>query len=399
MQTTQYIVLANVYIAVFLGFYILFLRKETFFQLNRAYLLGSVLLSFTLPVIQAGWLQQTDLARQLKIIYLKPVTILAHPVSVAQTWTPMEIIFLLYIFGVAILSIYLLGRLLIVLRIINRADTSAPWSFFRKINLGGSSNPLICEHENIHAAQWHTVDVLLMEIVVIINWFNPAVYLLRKEIKNVHEFIADEGALRRANNKKEYALLLFSQTFETPTNTLVNTFFNQNLLKQRIMMIQRNKSQKKALVKYGCAIPLIALMLILSSAANGGPAGGSVADGKPSQTKQKKHEEPVFTAVEQAPTFPGGMNKFYEFLGRTIRYPTLMKEKKVQGRVFLNFIIEKDGSLSHIKVLREPGYGAGKEAVRAMSLCPKWNPGIQNGRKVRVEYNVPINFALEDVKG
>lgn len=398
MQTTQYIILANVYIAIFLGFYMLFLRKETFFQLNRAYLLGSVLLSFSLPVIQAGWLQQTDMARQLKIIYLKPVTILARPVSVAQTWTPMEVIFLLYISGVAILSIYLLGRLLIVLRIINRADTSAPWSFFRKISLGGSSNPLICEHENIHAAQWHTVDVLLMEIVVIINWFNPAVYSLRKQIKNVHEFIADEGALRRGGNKKEYAMLLFSQTFETPINTLVNTFFNQHLLKQRIMMIQRNKSQKKALVKYGCAVPLIASMLILSSAANG-PAVVSVSDGNPTQTRQKKHEEPVFTQVEQAPTFPGGMNKFYEFLGHTIKYPAQMKEKKIQGKVFLNFIIEKDGSLSHIKVLREPGYGAGKEAIRAMSLCPKWNPGIQNGRKVRVEYNVPINFALEETKG
>ena len=397
MQTIQYIILANVYIAVFLGFYALFLRKETFFQINRIYLLVAPLLSFILPAIQTGWLQQTNLAQQLKTVYLKPVTILAQPVSATQHWTPMEVMSFLYISGTVILSAHLLARLFMVRRIINRADTSAPWSFFRRISLGGSSNPLICEHENIHAAQWHTVDVLLMEVIVIFNWFNPAVYLLRKETKNVHEFIADEGALRRAGSKKEYAMLLFSQTFEIPVNNLVNTFFNQNLLKQRIIMIQKNKSQKKALLKYGFSVPLVALMLLLSSA-GASPVTETLPDVKRIQAEQELYEEPLFTVVEQPPTFPGGMDKFYEFLSHTIRYPAQMKEKNVQGKVFVSFIIEKDGILSNVKVLREPGYGSGKEAIRAMSLCPKWNPGVQNGRKVRVQYNVPISFTLEEVK-
>lgn len=398
MQTIQYIIFANVYIAVFLGFYMLFLRKETFFQMNRAYLISSIFLAFVLPVIQTNWVQQLNLAQQLKIIYLKPVTVLAQPVSATPHWTLMGVISFLYIAGILILSARLIAKLFIVRRIINQADTLAPWSFFRRINLGGSSNPLICEHENIHAAQWHTVDVLLMEIVVIINWFNPAVYFLRNEVKNIHEFIADEGALRRASSKKEYAMLLFSQTFEIPVNNLVNTFFNQNLLKQRIMMIQKHKSQKRALLKYAFLVPLVGLMLVLSSATGAGPVGGKLAGDRPAASEQQGTDM-VFTAVEQEPTFPGGMNKFYQFLGRTIRYPAQMKEKGIQGKVFLRFIIETDGSLSHIEVLREPGYGSGKEAVRAMSLCPKWNPGVQNGHKVRVQYNVPISFTLEKIKG
>ncbi|HTI61361.1 M56 family metallopeptidase [Mucilaginibacter sp.] len=398
MQTIQYIIFANVYIAVFLGFYMLFLRKETFFQINRAYLIGSIFLSFVLPAIQTSWAQQMSLAHQLKIIYLKPVTVLAQPVSATQHWTLMGVISFLYIAGILILSARLIAKLFIVRRIINQADTSAPWSFFRRINLGGSSNPLICEHENIHAAQWHTVDVLLMEIVVIINWFNPAVYFLRKEVKNIHEFIADEGALRRASSKKEYAMLLFSQTFETPLNNLVNTFFNQNLLKQRIMMIQRNKSQKKALFKYGFSAPLVGLMLLLSSAGTG-PVAETLRDNKSAYLKEQQYEEPLFTVVEQPPTYPGGLDKFYDFLSKTIKYPAQMKEKNVQGKVFVSFIVEKDGKLSNIKVLREPGYGSGKEAARAISLCPKWNSGVQNGRKVRVKYNVPISFTLEKIKG
>jgi TonB family protein len=212
----------------------------------------------------------------------------------------------------------------------------------------------------------------------------------------VHEFIADEGALKLAASKKEYALLLLSQTFEIPINNLVNTFFNQNLLKQRIMMIQRNKSRKRALLKYGLSAPLFAMMLIFSSATVANPTPGLTAVKHP-QTKQAGDDK-VFTQVEQAPTYRGGLTRFYEFLAHNIHYPAAAKEKKIQGKVFLTFIVEADGRLTHIKILRDIGYGCGKEAARVLAMSPKWNPGIQNGHKVRVQYNVPVSFTLEDVK-
>ena len=396
MNAVQYSMLANVYIAVFLGFYVLFLKKETFFQLNRVYLLGALLLSFIMPVIQANWLQQLSITRELKTIYLKPVTVLANPVASAQQWTGMQIISGLYILGVAIFALHLLIRLMAVKRFISDEQSVASWSFFRKIHLGGTPNQLIGEHEKVHAEQLHSVDVLLIEIVVILNWFNPVAYIFRKELKNVHEFIADEGALRAARSKKEYAMLLLSQTFDTPINNLVNTFFNENLLKQRIMMIQKNRSRKRSLIKYSLSAPLLALMLLLSSATTGGTADNLPAN-KQTQSKQKGDDK-LFTVVEHPPTFPGGLNKFYDFLGRNIRYPAQMKAKGVEGKVFLNFIVEANGSLSNIKVLREPGYGSGKEAARVLALSPKWKPGVQNGQKVRVSYNVPISFSLADKK-
>jgi TonB family protein len=232
-----------------------------------------------------------------------------------------------------------------------------------------------------------------MEVVIIFNWFNPLVYLFRKELKNVHEFIADEGALKLSDSKKEYAMLLVSQTFETPINNLVNSFFNQNLLKQRIMMIQKNKSRKSALLKYLLAVPLLALMLTLASATivKNEIVTASEKSILPPQQKDIK----VFTQVENVPNYPGGVNKFYKFLQQNIKYPAEARNKKIEGKVFVSFIVEKDGSLSTFKVLRDPGAGCGAEALRVMKLSPKWNPGIQNRHKVRVQYTMPISFTLK----
>jgi TonB family protein len=109
-----------------------------------------------------------------------------------------------------------------------------------------------------------------------------------------------------------------------------------------------------------------------------------------------ENKSELFTAVEIQPTFPGG--NFAQFLATNVRYPQTMRDNNIQGRVIVNFVVEKDGSLSDIKAVRSPGYGAAEEAVRVMSLSPKWNPGIQNGRRVRVQFSVPINFALENSK-
>ena len=89
----------------------------------------------------------------------------------------------------------------------------------------------------------------------------------------------------------------------------------------------------------------------------------------------------------------GGNNN--KFLQQNIKYPAEARQKKIQGKVFITFIIEKDGSFSNLRVLRDPGYGCGTEALRVMKLSPKWNPGIQNGHKVRVQYTMPINFTLK----
>jgi protein TonB len=102
----------------------------------------------------------------------------------------------------------------------------------------------------------------------------------------------------------------------------------------------------------------------------------------------------VFTAVEIMPSFLGGEAAFSKFLGKNIRYPAVARDNGVQGRVFVSFVVEKDGSLTDIKVLRSPDNSLGDEAVRVLKTSPKWTVGVQNGKPVRVSYTVPVNFTL-----
>jgi protein TonB len=115
-----------------------------------------------------------------------------------------------------------------------------------------------------------------------------------------------------------------------------------------------------------------------------------------SQVTEASNSNEIFTAVEIAPAFPGGLDKFGKFLHDHIRYPAVAKENNVTGRVFIQFVVEKDGSLTDLKILRDPGSGLGDEALRVLKSSPHWTPGIQNGKPVRVQYTVPVNFSLGD---
>ncbi len=104
----------------------------------------------------------------------------------------------------------------------------------------------------------------------------------------------------------------------------------------------------------------------------------------------------VFKAVEINPEYPGGEGAFGKFLQKNINYPIIAKENNIQGKVYLQFIVERDGSLTDIAIVREPGSGLGDEAKRVLKMSPHWKPGIQNGKPVRVQYTIPVNFTLGD---
>ena len=290
---------------------------------------------------------------------------------------------------------------------------------------------MIIVHEEVHARQWHSADVLLVELVMIINWFNPVVYFYRRAIKHIHEYIADQQALKTGADKKEYALLLLSQTFNTTAHQLVNPFYNHSLLKKRIMMIQKNRSQRIVLIKYVLSAPLFGLMLILSSATvnnsqpvtvirsgadklfsksaqetfsaideNGkipdnGPLAEIAAQPRAAATPDTVTKGPVYVAVETPPVFGDDAQAFAAFLAKTVRYPAAAREKNITGRIYVKFIVETDGSLTDVAAIRPSSEILGQEAVRAVKLSPKWHPGLQNKVPVRVQYTVPINFNLQ----
>jgi len=444
MTGWNYLLLVNIYLVLFYGFYALLLRKETFFQLNRIYLVSASLLSFFIPMIQSNWVKNLFITKEVQLtIYNSPLIVYQFKPSQHSQVNIGQVLAIIYLAGMAVLIGRFIWQMVILNKIINQPEAAVPFSFFKKIKLGPKHehNHIIAAHEHVHARQWHSADVLLIEAVMIINWFNPVVYLYRFAIKHIHEYIADRQALKAGTNKSDYALLLLSQTFDTPAHQFVNPFYNHSLLKQRIKMLQKNKSHSMALVKYGLSVPLFILMLVLSSAtvtnsetvdfvnkkveqvllapatlpdirldsstmvrepveqtkAQSEKTSNSISETPPKVEKLAAREvntNPIFTSVEQVPQFPGGMEGFSMFLGKNTRYPANMRENGVQGRVIISFVVETDGSLSDVHVTRGVADELDREALRVISSSPRWKPGVQNGRLVRVAYSVPINFAL-----
>lgn len=440
MTWWQYLLLVNLYLLLFYGFYALLLRKETFFQMNRVYLVSSALLSFFIPMIHSNWVENLFITQKVEhslAAYTSPEIVYQFNPIEDHHITIGQIMLSIYAAGALFLAIKFAWQLVSLKKMIDQPDQTSAFSFFKSIRVNKTEErqDVIIAHEEVHVREWHSADVMLMEAITIINWFNPVVYFYRLGIKHIHEFIADKQAINNGVEKSEYALLLLSQTLKTPAHQLVNPFFNHSLLKRRIMMLQKNRSQRAALLKYGLSAPLFILMLILSSATiskshtvkiinkkaeevflTPASPSDSLADVS-SQADVSKAKEVkvtnllyrpkqvtvadttpkkgiVFTAVERSPEFKGGIEAFYQFLQQNLRYPAEMRKNNIQGKVFITFIVEEDGSLSNFRVLRDVGYGSAEETERVFRLSPKWNPGLQNGRSVRVQFTMPVSFTL-----
>jgi len=253
MTWWQYLLLVNTYLVLFYGFYVLLLHKETFFQLNRVYLVSSVLLALFIPAIKADCVKDLFVTQRIHqtIYHLNAVNIYAYSPQQDKGISIGQIIAAIYFTGIALLSARLIIQIILLRKKISKPAKGAAFSFFHQIKLGDDLNnrDIIMAHESVHAQQWHSADVLLIEIMMIFNWFNPVVYLYRRAVKHIHEFIADEKAISAGTSKADYAMLLFSQTFKRAEHHLVNPFFNHSLLKQRIIMLQKNPSQRIKLLK------------------------------------------------------------------------------------------------------------------------------------------------------
>lgn len=438
MNWPSYLIQVNIYLVLFYAFYVLVLQNETFFKWNRIFLICSGILSFLIPVIQSEWIKElfvTDEIVQAKQI-LNPVLLNEVQIGAVsnQSLTMADYIYIVYFAGIILFLLKFIWQLFLVSKSFRKENLAQ--SFFGKIEVSESipSRDSILKHENIHAAQMHSADVIFFELLAIVNWFNPIVYAYKKSVKFIHEFIADEAASDDVG-KTDYALLLVSTVFGIKQEQLTNNFFNQSLLKKRIIMLHKPKSSKTALLKYGLSAPLFAAMVVFSSAtinktdlsdvkvieeniASGSSDNAAIRPNttlKSASSKaadevqsQKNRELPVSSlkqtsdssgvydvaSIEVMPEYPGGLRKFYEWVGQNYRYPAAAHKAGVSGKVFITFVVEKDGTLSNIRILKDLGHGTGEAALQMLSKSQAWKPGIQNGKKVRVQYNLPLSLQL-----
>ena len=457
MSWAHYLLQANLYLIVFFVFYKLLLEGETYFKLNRSYLIAAGLFSLIIPFIRLEWFFRQPVTQKISA-GVGQLTILISGGGNDTTQQHINwgnIVVFIYITG----TLFFLGRFLLQLlsikKIFNRTNPGSAFTFFGKKsidpNLPGQDT--INAHEHIHIQQFHTADILFFEVIGIITWFNPVIYLYKHAVKNIHEYLADDAAAAYIGDKEAYAMLLLSKAFGVNPSAITNSFFNKSLIKKRILMLHKEKSRKTAVLKYGLFVPLFSVMLILSSAtlrknedilnvtkqiplntpvqaftqvltnkSTSSPLTGDMV--KKTLTDQDiQHEyasikgeanlnsaDPSssteimgdtaandihnFAELDAVPSFPGGMRKFYEFVAKNVKYPTEAAENNVQGRVILSFTVEKSGELTNIQVDRKAGSGLDEEAIRVLQASPLWTPGKINDQLVRVKYNIPISFVL-----
>ncbi|MEA3479126.1 MAG: M56 family metallopeptidase [Bacteroidota bacterium] len=435
-----YLLQASLCLVIFYGIYWLFLRRDTFFTVNRFYLIGSIVFSLSIPLFDFSSLFLD--VRYTYYVILDTITI--TPGDVTKTLNNnlnlFQILFVIYFTGVCIFTLrflfqfaqlmVLLARNKIIrkhgLRMVLVDKYYSPFSFFNIIFINISKfdeegmNEII-EHERIHIRQLHSLDVLILEVLTILFWFNPFVWFYRKSIKSIHEFLADEGVLSHGTNKKHYQELLLQQSLGTLVNDMTNNF-NQSLIKRRFIMMTKSKSNGTARLKLLFVLPLAVMLVVLTSLSTNifaqeeveiplpPPKSGEILlnkDVPPPPSKATQDEDKVHKEVEQMPEYPGGLEALYAFLVENIKYPDIAKQQGIAATIFVRYIVEKDGSITDVNILgiktevdeekyKEALNVMKKESMRVVHAMPNWKPGKDKGNVVRVEYALPIAYRLDE---
>ena len=474
-NTVNFLLESGVSLALLSLIYILFLRKETFFRLNRIFLLISVTFSIVLPFLKFRIYEpESIMLSEITVTpyrnLLEAVTIYGQDFSgaVEHTISSSRIVILVYLIGL----LFFLGRLILKLvqiallikknpvdqsgkiRFVSIDKNFSPFSFLnyifinpdRKQEMGYEK---MVTHEMEHIRQGHSFDVMLLEIMTVFQWFNPFLWILKRVIRENHEYLADRAVLNSGFSSAQYKKLLLTQAVGFQVEIANN--FNSSLIKNRIKMISKIKSSKIANVKYGFGI-LALIAIVIAFACEQKEVDVSekseiqpdntvltlkhsiLEDGtlkiegteedieaykntysaesnfeiisespgtllmkkiKENTTKTLSRDEQVFYIVEEMPDFPGGDLALRKHIAANVEYPEEALKNEISGKVYVEFVVGKDGSVVNAQIVRGVAPSLDKEALRVVNELPKWTPGYQRGTPVNVKYTVPINFALQ----
>ena len=512
--------------------YKLLFRNSNRFQLNRIILLTISIFAFALPFIRINiegqhFQEMTSLKEEMDVIFYSDAVIEETPVE-ANTLSVTDIISYIYIIGVVfflmkfvynIVKIYKIkaGKKIEVVDDVNFIYTNEshiPFSFLKNIYIPKDNlDAMIIKHEMSHVKNYHSVDIILMEIMIAFQWFNPFIRMIKNELKSNHEFIADSEAIKDEDEKSNYMMLLLQQCTADDFSTIANNF-SFLLTKKRITMITKNQKVKGSVIKVLLTLPVFALLILLNTQCdnvkpneekqsapavetpvneveqsnpasdvksvsevgnltgtiydsdtkepmpaasvilekdekefyntttdkNGNykftsiPAGTydlkawyegyntitvkninvlangftfqdlGLLDGNKhkrecQQTKSQKavvNQDSIYRVTEVMPQYPGGPNEMMRYIQENIKYPQSAKDNKIEGRVYVSFVVEKDGSITNAAVMRGFDKECDAEALRVISSMPKWNPGQHKGEVVRTQFAIPIIYKFNN---
>lgn len=520
-----YFLKVNVAFVLFYAFYRLLFYKDTFFKLRRASLLAFFGLALLYPLLNIQeWVKEQEPMTEVIQIYsaILPEMTVTPEVVVKTDWKGIllsassymywGVMALLFVrFFIQLSSILLLAyrsrRTVIHGVPVYRLDKPAgPFSFFKMIFIHPESHSEkeideILTHECTHVFQWHSVDVMICELITVICWVNPFAWLLKREVRHNLEYLADNTVIQSGYDCKSYQYHLLGLAHHYQAAATLYNSFNVLHLKNRISMMNKKRSHGIGRTKYLIFIPLAAFLMLLSNIEavaritgeiaaeavagvkeateisvlseddvkvsgqviddfNGpviganvivkgtnvgtitdtegyfvlettknavlrfsfpgmkakevavkdvqgklkvqlysdGSAQGSQSAPPPPPMSPQISTDPsdlVFTVVEVMPEFPGGQGALLQFLAKSIKYPVIAQQNGIQGRVTCSFVVGKDGVIRNIEVIRGVDPSLDLEAARVISMMPKWKPGMQKGKEVSVKYTVPVTFRLQ----
>lgn len=405
MSWAHYLLQVNIYLVIFYCFYKLLLDKETYFVLNRIYLIASGVLSLAIPFLRFEWFNQQPVAKHISVS-VDQLNSLVTQATVVEDM-PKEfnwgnLIVIIYLLGI----LFCLGRfifqLIAVRKLLKTIGNGMAFSFLNKKIISNNlpEAATVNLHEDIHVKQLHTIDVLFFEFLGIITWFNPIIYAYKNTIKNIHEYLADEAAAKFQGDKEAYSILLLSQAFGVRPNSLTNGFFTKSLIKKRIFMLHKERSKKIAILKYGLFVPLFALTLLLSSATirknnhilnmadrisaitakslvkeilEAPLTVENLIQPPPPKTERQPLQETlvkgeVFNPITEGNTEidPHTFDSFYKQLFEAIVYPAAAVNNKIHGNSIVNFTV-KNGRIGNVSLQHELGYGMDQEVSKFIS--------------------------------
>lgn len=454
-----YLIKSSVCVLLYELFYRLFLRGETFHRLNRIVLLMSLVLSLLLPLFDvSGWFVAASQDRDLPFAGL---TISLQELAVEQKATALSepsgmtlstVLFGVYLTGVVLLLLKNLFIFVYLHRLLKRccqkqtadgqvyyqySDRIGPFSWLGRVVLSSADDEAltscILAHERAHVLLGHSLDLLLIELFLCFQWFNPAVWWLKKDLRLVHEYEADRYVLSSGFDACTYQLLLIRKSVGPKLYNMVHSFNNYSL-KKRITMMMKRKSRFWTQAKSLYVLPLGGFVLSLFACVDGKkpfvqesqPMEAQSVEpqsAKPQEAPVKEQQrdtvaafqeeqqrvttttpvkEPVKKSSEkdasenlEDPSFPGGDVACMKWLTNNINYPKEAMEKGIEGRVIVRFVVTKNGKITNAEVVRPVDPLLETEALRVIRSMPDWIPGKRNGQNVDLQFTLPITFRLQ----
>ena len=394
------------------------LEKETFHRLNRILILGCLIMSFAIPLVHftGGTNPTVDMVRQAVLL---PEVLINGNASEQSVWSWADIMTCIYIIGVvAIFTMTVVQTASLILRLRkcehitdNRGNTivltdcaTSPFCLFHYIVMSrddyANNRSFILTHEQEHIRLRHYIDLIILQIATIIQWFNPFVWLIGKNLKAIHEFEVDEAVLNKGINATQYQQFLVVKAVGNRLQPFANNL-NKESLKRRIIMMNQKKSNRWMMLKALFIIP-VATLAVSVFASNTGVStvkreAVRTANALPTANMQTQQSATkAYEVVEVMPKFKGGESAMMEFLMMNMKYPQTAVKAKQQGRAIVGFVVRKDGTVSDVHITKSAGHAVlDEEAMRVVKAMPAWEPGKQKGKPVNVKYNVPITFRLK----